>query len=76
MWSCYLGMRYVKEWCVCRYDVQGIPKLILFSKDNKDGEGYGGALDLEGLVSFINEKCGTSRDEEGQLTSNVSIFLL
>ncbi|KAL4556218.1 hypothetical protein LXL04_038862 [Taraxacum kok-saghyz] len=57
-----------------RYEVQGIPKLILFSKDNKDGEGYGGALDLEGLVSFINEKCGTSRDEEGQLTSNAGVI--
>jgi len=45
---------------------------MLFPKDNKDGEAYSGPLELEDLVSFVNEKCGTSRDEEGQLTSNVS----
>lgn len=55
-----------------RYNVETIPKFIFFSKDNKDGEDVPGKPTLESLLNFVNDKCGTSRDGEGQLTSNVS----
>lgn len=58
--------------CMSRYGVSGFPTLKFFPKGNKDGEEYGGGRDLEDFVSFINEKCGTSRDGKGQLTSTVS----
>lgn len=55
----------------CRYGVSGYPTLKFFPKGNKAGEDYDGGRDLEDFVSFINEKCGTSRDGNGQLTSKV-----
>ncbi|KAH9786670.1 protein disulfide-isomerase like 2-1 [Citrus sinensis] len=56
-----------------KYGVSGFPTLKFFPKGNKDGEEYGGGRDLEDFVSFINEKCGTSRDGKGQLTSTAGI---
>lgn len=43
-----------------------------FPKNNKAGEDYDGGRDVDDFVKFINEKCGTSRDAKGQLTSQVS----
>ncbi|KAI3770477.1 hypothetical protein L6452_01611 [Arctium lappa] len=56
-----------------RYDIQGYPTMKFFPKDNKAGEDYQGDRDLDSLVTFINEKCGTSRDAHGQLTSDAGI---
>lgn len=55
-----------------RYGVSGYPTLKFFPKGNKAGEDYDGGRDLDDFVAFINEKCGTSRDGKGQLTSKVS----
>ncbi|RVW39154.1 putative protein disulfide-isomerase A6 [Vitis vinifera] len=53
-----------------KYGVSGYPTLKFFPKGNKAGEDYyDGGRDLEDFVTFINEKCGTSRDGKGQLTS-------
>jgi hypothetical protein len=54
-----------------RYGVSGFPTLKFFPKANKAGEDYDGGRDLDDFVKFINEKCGTSRDSKGQLTSEV-----
>ncbi|CAN1859838.1 Probable protein disulfide-isomerase A6 [Linum perenne] len=51
-----------------RYGVTGFPTLKFFSKSNKAGEAYGGGRDLDNFVSFINDRCGTSRDANGKLT--------
>ncbi|KAL6139168.1 hypothetical protein ACLB2K_064445 [Fragaria x ananassa] len=56
-----------------KYGVSGYPTLKFFPKGNKDGEEYGGGRDLEDFVNFINEKCGTSRDAKGQLTTKAGI---
>ncbi|PKI73947.1 hypothetical protein CRG98_005672 [Punica granatum] len=55
-----------------KYGVSGYPTLKFFPKGNKAGEEYEGGRDLVDFVNFINEKCGTSRDEKGQYTSKVS----
>ncbi|XP_062210036.1 protein disulfide isomerase-like 2-2 [Phragmites australis] len=52
-----------------KYGVTGFPTLKFFPKGNKIGEDYDGGRDLGDFVKFINEKCGTSRDTKGQLTS-------
>lgn len=56
-----------------KYGISGFPTLKFFPKNNKDGEDYEGGRDLEDFVSFINEKCGTSRDSKGQLTTEAGI---
>ncbi|XP_057549927.1 protein disulfide-isomerase like 2-1 [Amaranthus tricolor] len=56
-----------------KYGISGFPTLKFFPKNNKDGEEYEGGRDLDDFVSFINEKCGTSRDSKGQLTSKAGI---
>ncbi|KAK9293254.1 hypothetical protein L1049_021245 [Liquidambar formosana] len=56
-----------------KYGVSGYPTLKFFPKSNKGGEDYNGGRDLDGFVKFINEKCGTSRDEKGQLTPKAGI---
>ncbi|KAK5810833.1 putative disulfide-isomerase A6 [Gossypium arboreum] len=57
-----------------KYEVGGLPTLKLFSKGNKAGEDYNGDRDLDDLVNFINEKCGTNRDAKGQLNSKAGIL--
>ncbi|XP_041018278.1 probable protein disulfide-isomerase A6 [Juglans microcarpa x Juglans regia] len=57
-----------------KYDVSGFPTLKFFPKSNKAGEEYDGGRDLADFVTFINEKCGTSRDGKGQLTSKAGII--
>ncbi|KAJ7977632.1 Protein disulfide isomerase-like 2-2 [Quillaja saponaria] len=56
-----------------KYGISGFPTLKFFPKSNKAGEEYEGGRDLEGFVSFINEKSGTNRNENGQLTSKAGI---
>lgn len=56
-----------------KFGVSGFPTLKFFPKNNKAGEEYDGGRDLDDFVSFINEKCGTSRDAKGQLTSKAGI---
>ncbi|CAI9764234.1 unnamed protein product [Fraxinus pennsylvanica] len=48
-------------------------KSVLIGKNNKAGEDYDGGRDLDEFVSFINEKCGTSRDAKGQFTNKAGI---
>ncbi|MCL7038766.1 hypothetical protein MKW94_025000, partial [Papaver nudicaule] len=57
-----------------RYGISGFPTLKFFPKGNKAGEDYDGGRDVDDFVSFINEKCGTSRDGKGQLTSQAGII--
>ncbi|KAL8545460.1 hypothetical protein ACS0TY_005568 [Phlomoides rotata] len=52
-----------------KYGVSGFPTLKFFPKNNKAGEEYDGGRDVDDFVTFINEKCGTSRDAKGQITS-------
>ncbi|KAK4406742.1 putative protein disulfide-isomerase A6, partial [Sesamum angolense] len=54
-----------------KHGVSGYPTLKFFPKNNKAGEDYDGGRDLDDFVTFINEKCGTNRDANGQLTSKV-----
>ncbi|OVA16825.1 Thioredoxin [Macleaya cordata] len=56
-----------------KYGISGFPTLKFFPKGNKAGEDYDGGRDLDDFVAFINEKCGTSRDGKGQLTSQAGI---
>ncbi|XP_077218682.1 protein disulfide-isomerase like 2-1-like [Tasmannia lanceolata] len=57
-----------------KYGIGGFPTLKFFPKSNKAGEDYDGDRDLDDFVTFINEKCGTSRDGKGQLTSEAGIL--
>ncbi|KAK1291642.1 hypothetical protein QJS10_CPB17g01151 [Acorus calamus] len=57
-----------------KYGVSGYPTLKFFPKGNKAGEDYDGGRDLDDFITFINEKCGTSRDSKGQLTSQAGII--
>ncbi|KAK6915662.1 Endoplasmic reticulum resident protein 29, C-terminal [Dillenia turbinata] len=56
-----------------KYGVSGYPTLKFFPKTNKAGEEYDAGRDLDDFVNFINEKCGTSRDAKGKLTSKAGI---
>ncbi|KAI4341665.1 hypothetical protein MLD38_026359 [Melastoma candidum] len=56
-----------------KYGVSGYPTIKFFPKGDKGGEDYEGGRDLDAFVSFINEKCGTSRDGKGQLTSKAGL---
>ncbi|CAN6469178.1 unnamed protein product [Victoria cruziana] len=56
-----------------KYGVSGYPTLKFFPKGNKEGEDYSGGHELNDFLKFINEKTGTSRDSEGQLTSQAGI---
>ncbi|XP_058077566.1 protein disulfide-isomerase like 2-1 [Magnolia sinica] len=56
-----------------KYGISGFPTLKFFPKGNKAGEDYDGGRDLDDFVTFINEKCGTSRDGKGLLTSKAGI---
>ncbi len=51
-------------------DVTGYPTLKWFPKDNKNGERYEGARDIESFVSFVNRNAGTQRDKNGGLTES------
>ncbi|PKA52749.1 Protein disulfide isomerase-like 2-2 [Apostasia shenzhenica] len=57
-----------------KYGVSGYPTLKFFPKNNKAGDDYDGGRELDAFVTFINEKCGTSRDTKGQLTSQAGIL--
>ncbi|XP_042387722.1 protein disulfide-isomerase like 2-1-like [Zingiber officinale] len=54
--------------CTVWSGVSGYPTLKFFPKENKAGEDYEAERELDDFVKFINVKCGTSRDANGQLT--------
>lgn len=56
-----------------KHGISGFPTLKFYSKENKDGEKYTGSRDLKELISFLNEKCGTERLEDGTLASKVGV---
>ncbi|KAJ4797017.1 Disulfide-isomerase [Rhynchospora pubera] len=56
------------------YGVKKIPTVKFFSKENKEGELYEGEREIDDVIEFVNEKCGTSRDSEGQLTSEAGVI--
>lgn len=56
-----------------KYGISGFPTLKFFPRNNKDGEDYEGGRDLDAFVTFINERCGASRDAKGQLTSKAGV---
>ncbi|PWA91434.1 protein disulfide-isomerase A6 [Artemisia annua] len=57
-----------------RYGVCGYITIKLFAKTNKDGEDYEVGRAIDSFWTVINEKCGTSRDAKGQLTSTAGII--
>ncbi|KAJ1687660.1 hypothetical protein LUZ63_019050 [Rhynchospora breviuscula] len=57
-----------------KYGVKKIPTVKFFSKENKEGELYEGERETDDVIEFVNEKCGTSRDSEGQLTSEAGVI--
>jgi len=54
-----------------KFGVTGFPTLIYFSKTDKSGERYSGARELPDLVSHINSKAGTQRQDNGRLFATV-----
>jgi protein disulfide-isomerase A6 len=50
-----------------RFGVTGFPTLKYFPKGNKAGEEYSSGRSLGDFVSFINEKTGSKRSENGDL---------
>lgn len=51
-----------------KYGVTGFPTLKFFPKGDKSGQDYNGGRNLGDLVTFVNEKAGTQRGENGDLT--------
>lgn len=54
-----------------RYTENGVPSLWFVPKGNTAVEEYEEARTVDDIVKFINKKCGTNRDSDGQLTSQV-----
>jgi len=54
-----------------KFGVSGFPTLIYFSKTDKVGERYNGGRELPDLVTFINTKAGTTRQDNGRLDVTV-----
>ena len=54
-----------------KYGVTGFPTIKFFSKDNKEPEDYEGARTEDGIVAYLNEKCGTQRAVGGGLNDQV-----
>jgi len=54
-----------------KYGVTGFPTLIYYPKSDKTGERYSGARELTDLVSHINGKAGTNRQDSGRLHATV-----
>jgi protein disulfide-isomerase A6 len=52
-----------------KYGVSGFPTIKIFGKDKENPEAFEGNRDVEGLVKFVNEKAGTTRDAKGRLDS-------
>jgi len=50
-----------------RYHLSGFPTLLWYGRSNKEPEAYNGKRDLQSLISFVNERAGTSRNEKGEI---------
>ena len=50
-----------------RFGVSGYPTLKYFPAGSLMAEEYSGPRELPGLVSFVNSKAGTERNEDGSL---------
>ncbi|KAK9692054.1 hypothetical protein RND81_09G238100 [Saponaria officinalis] len=57
-----------------KYGISGFPTLKFFPRNNKEGLDYDSGRKLDDFVSFIDEKCGTSRGANGQLTPEAGII--
>jgi len=57
-----------------RFGVSGFPTLKFFPKTNKEGEAYNSGRDLKDLLSFLNDKTGSKRQENGRLNSEAGTF--
>lgn len=57
-----------------KYGISGYPTLKWFPKDNKKGEAYSGARNLEDLVEFVNSKAGTQRQADGSLSDEAGLI--
>jgi len=51
-----------------KYGVTGYPTLIFFPKNDKAGVKYEAGRELKDFVTYLNEKTGTQRTEEGRLS--------
>ncbi|KAI3635495.1 hypothetical protein MIR68_006133 [Amoeboaphelidium protococcarum] len=58
------------------YSIQGYPTLKFFpyGKDKSKVEEYEKGRDLTSLIQFLNEKCQTSRDDNGELLITAGVF--
>jgi thiol-disulfide isomerase/thioredoxin len=57
---------------MARFNIQGFPTLKFFPKgSNKAPMDYKEGRDLSSFVKYLNEFCGTHRDENGDLTEKV-----
>ncbi|KAJ4768102.1 Disulfide-isomerase-like protein [Rhynchospora pubera] len=56
-----------------KYADNGYPSLWFIPKGNTAVEEYEEGRTVEEIVEFINQKCGTNRDFDGQLTSRAGI---
>jgi len=54
-----------------KYGVSGFPTLFFFSKTDKVGDRYAGGRELPELVTFVNQKAGTNRQDNGLLAATV-----
>lgn len=53
-----------------KYQVSGFPTLKWFGESNKESpETYEGARDIDGLLTYVNEKAGKFRTQDGTLTA-------
>ena len=52
-----------------KYEVSGFPTLKWFGQGSQTAEAYEGGRDISSLISFINEKAGTFREQNGSLSA-------
>lgn len=58
-----------------KYGISSFPTIKFFSKGDKEPEDYDGDRTEDGLVAYLNEKCGTYRAVGGGLNNQVCFIL-